>query len=105
MSDHELLQQMISRIGKEPHAIEFDEETEVLTELDLSELALDVLPDEVCRFIALQALSLDNNQLQALPPEIAHLANLRELSLDGNQLRELPPEIAHLTNRSVHCAK
>ena len=46
MTDRELLQQMIDRIGKEPRAVKFDE-NDNLVELNLAGLDLEEMPEEV----------------------------------------------------------
>jgi hypothetical protein len=58
MTDRELLQRMIDRIGKAPRAVEFDEETGRLVELNLAGLDLGEVPSEVSSFSHLLKLVL-----------------------------------------------
>ncbi|MBE8997261.1 leucine-rich repeat domain-containing protein [Nostoc sp. LEGE 12447] len=69
-----------------------------VTELDLSNKGLTILPREIVQLTKLRSLDLYNNQLSSLPPEIGQLTNLRSLYLRSNQLSSLPPEIFQLTN-------
>ena len=46
MTDRELLQQMIDRIGKEPRAVKFDDDDNLI-ELNLAGLDLEEFPEEV----------------------------------------------------------
>ena len=48
MTDRDLLQQMIARIGKEPRAVKFDDDDN-LVELNLAGLDLEEVPEEVLR--------------------------------------------------------
>ena len=54
MTDRDLLQQMIARIGKEPRAVEFDDDDN-LVELNLAGLDLEELPGEALAFVHLRA--------------------------------------------------
>ena len=69
-----------------------------MTELDLSDKDLTILPPEIVQLTNLQTLDLSSNQLSSLPPEIVQLNNLRTLDLSYNQLSSLPPEIVQLNN-------
>ena len=55
MTDRDLLQQMIARIGKEPRAVKFDDDDN-LVELNLAGLDLEELPGEVLALAHLRAL-------------------------------------------------
>ena len=55
MTDRDLLQQMIARIGKEPRAAKFDDDDN-LVELNLAGLDLEELPAEVLAFSHLRGL-------------------------------------------------
>ena len=60
------------------------------TALILSDLGLEVLPENVCRLAQLRTLYLNDNRLTRLPESIGRLAQLRRLSLLGNRLIQLP---------------
>ncbi len=68
------------------------------TELDLSNMQLELLPPEIGQLIHLRQLRLSQNQLIKLPPEIGQLVNLKYLNLRENQISVLPLEIGRLTN-------
>ena len=72
-----------------------------ITELDLGEAKLRVLPPEIASFTELQKLLLMDNQLSSLPKEIGKLKQLVWLKLSGNQLRSLPKEIGNLRELRV----
>ena len=58
-----------------------------LTELDLSDNGLKIVPNEISAMKKLLWLDLRNNRLKKLPESIAQLAdNLQELFLEGNPL-------------------
>ena len=57
MTDRDLLRQMIARIGKEPRAVKFDDDDNLI-ELNLAGLDLDELPEEVIAFVHLRGLRL-----------------------------------------------
>ena len=57
MTDRELLQKMIDRIGKEPRAVKFDDDNN-LVELNLAGLDLEDIPTEFYSFSCLQILVL-----------------------------------------------
>ena len=110
MTDRDLLQQMIARIGKEPRAAIFDDDDNLVV-LNLAGLDLEELPAEVLAFSHLRGLRLRDgfldekgqytelsNKLTSVPPELGRLANLQELQLSGNQLTRVPPELSQLAN-------
>jgi internalin A len=66
--------------------------------LDLSNFALTMVPEEIAQLTDLRSLSLNNNQLTSLPNAITQLTNLQTLDLSFNQLTSLTEGIAHLTN-------
>jgi internalin A len=66
------------------------------TELDLSLVWLQVLPDELSGLKQLRKLSLAGNQLCDLPDWLAELGQLAELDLSRNQLTALPESLSHL---------
>ncbi len=68
-----------------------------ITELNLSEMDLTVLPPEIGNFSKLTTLSLSKNQFTILPSEIGNLSQLTMLFLSKNQLANLPPEIGNLS--------
>lgn len=67
------------------------------TQLDLSGLGLESIPNELWELTQLQTLNLRNNVLSQLPPEIGSFAHLWHLYLDNNSLTTLPSEIGKLT--------
>jgi internalin A len=64
--------------------------TDKVTELNLSDKGLTILPPEIGQLTNLRSLDLNSNQLSSLPPEIGQLTNLRSLNLFNNQLSSLP---------------
>lgn len=72
-----------------------------ITELDLPDLDLRVLPPEISRFGQLQRLNLRNNQLQWLPNTLFALTELQNLDLRNNKLRLLPAEIGALAKLKI----
>jgi Leucine-rich repeat (LRR) protein len=66
------------------------------TALILSDLGLEVLPENVCRLAHLRSLYLNDNRLTQLPESIGRLAQLQRLSLLGNRLTQLPRCVGHL---------
>lgn len=69
---------------------------EKATELDLSELGLEMLPASIGSLVVLQGLDLSYNRLTTLPAWIRRLTRLRSLDLHNNQLTSLPPQIGRL---------
>jgi Leucine-rich repeat (LRR) protein len=69
-----------------------------LTELELNNNAIEILPVSIGKLQALKKLSLSNNALKKLPEELFELKNLEELSIMNCQLEVLPEEISQLTN-------
>jgi len=68
------------------------------TQLDLSGLELDEIPDAVFELTNLRTLLLYNNQITTIPDKAKSLKKLRILSLNSNKFRELPPVIGELSN-------
>jgi hypothetical protein len=66
------------------------------TALNLSDLGLEVLPEDICRLAHLRFLYLNDNLLTQLPESIGRLAQLQRLSLLGNRLTQLPRCVGHL---------
>ena len=66
------------------------------TALILSDLGLEVLPENVCRLAHLRSLYLNDNRLTQLPESIGRLTQLQRLSLLGNRLTQLPRCVGHL---------
>ena len=110
MTDRDLLQQMIARIGKEPRAVKFDKKDH-LVELNLARLDLAELPEEVLAFTHLRGLRLGisvydvkgqytelDNKLTNVPPELGQLASLQDLDLSDNQMTSVPHELGQLAN-------
>lgn len=60
-----------------------------ITELDLKNLGLKILPSEISKFTDLQLLHLSHNQIAQLP-DLSALTQLRVLDYSYNQLTQLP---------------
>jgi Leucine rich repeat len=73
------------------------------TALNLSDLGLEVLPENVCRLAHLRSLYLNDNRLAQLPDSIARLAQLQSLSLLDNRLTQLPRCVGHLARLETLC--
>eukprot|EP01122_Echinamoeba_exundans_P008276 TRINITY_DN271_c0_g1_i3.p1 TRINITY_DN271_c0_g1~~TRINITY_DN271_c0_g1_i3.p1 ORF type:complete len:363 (+),score=103.98 TRINITY_DN271_c0_g1_i3:197-1285(+) len=71
---------------------------ETLTDLDLSQNKLRVLPDEICNLVALVRLKLDRNRLESLPLLFSQLFKLEKLTVSYNFLRSLPPNMGAMKN-------
>jgi hypothetical protein len=67
-----------------------------VTELNLSELNLTVLPFEISSLTALEKLDLEKNKLIELPDWIGSLIALKDLDLTENNLTKLPDSIGNL---------
>jgi leucine-rich repeat protein SHOC2 len=67
------------------------------TEVNLSDLQLDVLPDTIGGIISLNVLDLRRNNLTKLPHSIGNLTNLTKINLFENKLIEIPDSIGNLT--------
>ena len=71
-----------------------------LAELNLSHNHIVTFPASVCLKETLQkslsALDLSHNQIQLLPLQICELTNLVSLKVNGNQISQLPPTIGRL---------
>jgi leucine-rich repeat protein SHOC2 len=68
-----------------------------LTELDLQNHGLTILPDSIGNLTDLTSLNLYGNSLTSLPESIGKLSKLVELSLGTNQLTSLPTSVIKLT--------
>ena len=75
MTDRELLQQMIDRIGKEPRAVKFDDDDR-LVELNLAGLDLEELPEGVPAFVQLRTLVFGESFLDKEDEEKTHFIEL-----------------------------
>lgn len=69
---------------------------ENLTELDLSEGGLPIMPPALWTLKDLEKLRLDGNQLTTLPKGLGELKALTALRLDNNQLTAVPKELGEL---------
>lgn len=67
-----------------------------LTELDLSNNSFVVWPDSLSLLMSLKVLKLNNCGLRVVNPDIVRLIWLESLELKGNLLRRLPPAIQDL---------
>jgi Leucine-rich repeat (LRR) protein len=71
--------------------------------LDLSRLALEVLPASLCRHTDLTSLVLNDNVLASLPAAIAAMTKLHTLVLSRNKFQEIPLFVSTFTNlRLLH---
>lgn len=68
-----------------------------LEDLDLSNNRLTEIPEEIGKLTSLRSLNLSNNQLKSLHLQIFELDNLRYLDIRGNPIPVIPKEIAHLS--------
>jgi Leucine-rich repeat (LRR) protein len=67
-----------------------------ITDLDLSDKNLKVLPPQIANLKKLEILDLTNNQLTTLPDSIGQLKALKTLILSDNKLSSLPDSIGQL---------
>ncbi|XP_068611789.1 leucine-rich repeat and calponin homology domain-containing protein 4 [Brachionichthys hirsutus] len=67
-----------------------------ITRADLSKNQLCELPEELCHFVALEALSLYHNGMRSLSSSLGNLQALTYLNLSRNLLSSLPPAVFHL---------
>lgn len=72
------------------------ENTETVTELDLSDKQLKTFPKVITQLTALRKLTLSHNFISSIPTEIENLVHLEELYLSDCQLETLPNEIGNL---------
>ncbi len=68
-----------------------------VTELNLDQMDLKVLPSEIGCFSQLTRLNLYGNELASLPSTIGNLSQLKSLNLSGNQLASLSSTIGNLS--------
>ncbi|XP_067171125.1 leucine-rich repeat and calponin homology domain-containing protein 4 [Apteryx mantelli] len=66
------------------------------TQADLSRNRFAEVPEDACRLVSLEALSLYHNCLRSIPPAIANLQALTYLNLSRNQLAALPACLCRL---------
>jgi Leucine-rich repeat (LRR) protein len=64
-----------------------------VTELDLSNNGLKVVPDEIRKLEGLQELNLSENQLYGLSEFLGDLSQLKSLNLDGNPISQNPEKL------------
>ena len=62
------------------------------------ELLLKEIPKEICQFVNLRELYLNNNKIKKIPKELYQLINLRRLSLSYNQIKNIPKRLYKLIN-------
>lgn len=77
------------------------DENGIITELNMSERSLTILPPEIGQLGSLQVLVSSRNRLSSLPPEIGQLGSLEILDLFDNSLSSLPPEIGQLGSLEI----
>jgi Leucine-rich repeat (LRR) protein len=71
--------------------------------LDLSRLALEVLPASLCRHTDLTSLVLNDNVLESLPAAVCAMTKLHTIVLSRNKFQEIPLFISTFTNlRLLH---
>jgi Leucine-rich repeat (LRR) protein len=71
------------------------------TELELTHLKLEQLPEEMFALENLEIVILHNNCLRTLPKQLWSLKRLKRIFLDFNQLAALPEEVATLPDLQV----
>ncbi|XP_068785634.1 LOW QUALITY PROTEIN: leucine-rich repeat and calponin homology domain-containing protein 4-like [Struthio camelus] len=69
------------------------------TQADLSRNRFAEVPEDACRLVSLEGLSLYHNCLRSIPPTIANLQALTYLNLSRNQLAALPTCLCRLPLR------
>ncbi|KAJ2848702.1 hypothetical protein GGI22_005682, partial [Coemansia erecta] len=72
-----------------------------LTQLNLSNSTLTVLPDEIGRLRQLQSIDLSGNKLKTLPPAIAFWQHLHTMDVSDNCLTDIPSAVRHLGGLEV----
>ena len=85
---------------------DFEKEPEInisseMTRLDLSDNALEVLPQCFGQLSLLNFLNLSRNKLERLPDTFGQLANLRYLNLSGNRLTDLPSSLSRFEHLEI----
>ncbi|HHD84009.1 MAG TPA: GNAT family N-acetyltransferase [Campylobacteraceae bacterium] len=78
------------------------ESPEMVKRLDLSDKALEQLPEAIGMLEGLVALNLSNNLLAELPESISKLTSLTTLNIRRNRFTELPASIGTLPLRSLN---
>ena len=68
-----------------------------VTNLNLWQTSLTVLPSEIGNLSGLEVLIVHKGLLTTLPPEIRNLHQLKQLNLNTNRLTTLPSEIGYLS--------
>jgi hypothetical protein len=71
------------------------------TELELTHLKLEQLPEEMFALENLEIVTLHNNRLETLPKRLWSLTRLKRIFLDFNRLFALPDEVATLPDLQV----
>lgn len=72
-----------------------------LSDLKLSRLELNQIPEEVITLINLKELDLSDNNISIIPPSIKNLVNLHSLNIGQNKINELPIEIGELYQLNI----
>ncbi|XP_024544494.1 plant intracellular Ras-group-related LRR protein 1 [Selaginella moellendorffii] len=77
-----------------------------LSELNLCNQSLQLVPESIGRISSLVDLNLSTNQVEVLPDAIAGLANLERLQVQSNRLRILPDSIGLMKNlKYLNCSR
>ncbi|ESO91419.1 hypothetical protein LOTGIDRAFT_228841 [Lottia gigantea] len=71
-----------------------------LSSLDLSNNALEYLPESFGLLFHLQTLMLQRNKLKDLPESFVHLVKLEKIDLSHNQLKDLPEDFGKMEKLS-----
>jgi Leucine-rich repeat (LRR) protein len=69
-----------------------------LTNKDVGNDGISVIPVEIANLSYLRELILSGNSIETVPPEIGRCVNLRKLDLGSNRIAVLPSEIGNLVN-------
>jgi len=74
-----------------------------ITELNLSNSAINLIPENVFEMTSLEILDLHGNPIENLPRDIRNLQNLRVLNLTGTNIDALPRELKMLIHlQEIH---
>lgn len=85
-------------LGGDLRGISLVPEIEQVSNLNLADAGISVLPPEIGSLTKLRELLLDGNHLETLPASIGLLVNVETLILSTNQLKFLPESIVNLSS-------